>query len=306
MPLSGNARAGTSSGIRGETTARVRPRPPLLRALGRSEPPGSLEIGGRAFRLVRVFKHDSWAATALYEGDTGQVVCKLNRVQPIGPIPMRWLGRKLARNERAALTRLGGEPGIPRWSGDVRDGERALTNAVAHEFVPGRPLGRESLVSDDFFPALRRLLDVMHARSMAYVDLHKRENVLIGDDGRPYLIDFQISVVASGSWLSRSWPYRRILRVLQGCDDYHFLKLQARTRPDLIPDAEARIEASRPFWIKAHRLIARPFRSIRRRFLSRLKVRDARGRAASEVFAEEAVRLDAAGEPRGPHGSAAA
>jgi hypothetical protein len=253
-----------------------------------------------------VFKHDSWAATALYEDLLGQVVCKFNRTQRIGPFPMGWLGRKLARNEREALVRLEDRPDVPRWSGEVRVAGRALENAVAHDFVPGRPLARDSALEDDFFPALRDLLDAMHARGMAYVDLHKRENVLVGGDGRPYLIDFQISVVASGSRLSRSLPYRRVLRVLQRCDDYHFLKLFARHRPDLIPDGEARIAAQRPFWIKAHRLVAIPFRTLRRRMLARLKVRDGRGRAGSEVFAEEAVRLDSAARPSGPHGSAAA
>jgi hypothetical protein len=77
-------------------------------------------------------------------------------------------------------------------------------------------------------------------------------------------------------------------------------------RPDLIPDGEAQIAAHRPFWIMAHRLIAMPFRAVRRRLLTRLRVRDGRGRAHSEVFAEEAVRLDSAARPGGPHGSAAA
>jgi hypothetical protein len=46
--------------------ASVRPRPPLLRALGRDEPPGEVDIDGQRYRLVRVVKHDSWAATAFY------------------------------------------------------------------------------------------------------------------------------------------------------------------------------------------------------------------------------------------------
>ncbi len=43
----------------------VRPRPALFRALGRDEPPSVVTIGGEKHELIEIFKHDSWAATAL-------------------------------------------------------------------------------------------------------------------------------------------------------------------------------------------------------------------------------------------------
>src|SRR4051794_221535 len=170
------------------------PRPPVLRALGAADPPAAVEVGGEPYRLARVFKHDSWAATALYAGRDKRVVCKFNRVQPVGPVPMRWLGRVLADREAAILRRLADLPNVPRWSGPVRVNGRVLPNAVAHDFIPGHPLGDRERVDDRFFPALRAVLAAMHRRGLAYVDLHKRENVLVGDDGRPYLIDFQVGL----------------------------------------------------------------------------------------------------------------
>ena len=44
-------------------------------------------------------------------------------------------------------------------------------------------------VPDDFHDRLARLVGEVHARDMAYVDLEKCENVLVGEDGRPYLFD---------------------------------------------------------------------------------------------------------------------
>ena len=38
---------------------------------------------------------------------------------------------------------------------------------------------------DEFLPTLRGLLNKLHRRGIAYVDLHKRENIIVGDDGRP-------------------------------------------------------------------------------------------------------------------------
>src|SRR5712691_2007307 len=105
--------------IREEIDPSVRPRPPLLRALGRAEPPEQVEIDGKTYRLLRVVKHDSWAATAFYAGADKQIVCKFNRQQRIGPMPMRWLGRWLARREANALRLLAGLPGIPAAVGQV-------------------------------------------------------------------------------------------------------------------------------------------------------------------------------------------
>src|SRR5947209_8079008 len=119
----------------------VRPRPPLLRALGRDEPPGEVEIDGQRYRLLRVVKHDSWAATAFYAGQDKQVVCKFNRQQRVGPMPMRWLGRWLARREAHALQLLAGLPGIPAAVGAVTVAGQVQGHAVAHDFIAGRPLG---------------------------------------------------------------------------------------------------------------------------------------------------------------------
>jgi hypothetical protein len=45
-----------------------------------------------------------------------------------------------------------------------------------------------------------------------------------------------------------------------------------------------------PWWIRVHRLVARPFRELRRRLLVRLGIRSGKGRVETEVFAEHALR----------------
>jgi hypothetical protein len=269
----------------------VRPRPAPFRALGNDDPPAEIEVRGRPYRRVEVFKHDSWAATALYEGPAGRIVCKFNRRQSLLGLPMAWLGRLLAQREARILARLADLPNVPNPCGPVTVAGRVLPIAVAHDYIPGHPLRRREAVRADFFPRLRDLLAEMHHRQMAYVDLHKRENILVGDDGEPYLIDFQISLALTHRWPDTTAPVQVLLRLMQRSDEYHLLKHVAKSRPD--PDG-ARPAKQLPWWIRAHRLVAVPFRELRRRLLVALGIRGGKGRVGSERFAEDAVRREAA------------
>jgi hypothetical protein len=273
----------------GPKTGPARPRPPFLRALGASEPPEQVEIDSQPYHLVRIFKHDSWAATALYANAWTRIVCKFHRRQPVAGIPMRWLGAFAARREAAMLRRLADVPNVPRLCGTVHADSKVVPNAVAREYIPGHPLGAGERVPDGFFAELRELLAEIHRRGLAYVDLHKRENILVGDDRRPYLIDFQIGFAVRDWWLARSMIGRPILRVLQQSDLYHLSKHVARCRPDLAGPL-----TERPWWIKLHRLVAQPFRTLRRRMLVGLGVRTGRGKVESEAFVEDGLRTEAA------------
>jgi predicted Ser/Thr protein kinase len=271
-----------------------RPRPALFRALGKHEPPVQVDIAGQVYRRAAIFKHDSWAATALYVSPSGNVVCKFNRRKSILGLPMRWLGRLLARRETRILGLLAGAVSVPRPRGPVLVAGRAAANAAAHDYVPGHPLRVGEAVNNEFFPRLRELLRNIHGRGIAYVDLHKRENILVGDDGRPYLIDFQISVAWPKPLRFLGFLQRALLRLLQRSDEYHLVKHVSLCRPDQVSLIARGLAAGRPWWIRLHRAFAVPFRWLRRRLLVVLGIRRGRGRAASEYFPEEAVRRESA------------
>ncbi len=144
---------------------RVKARPRWLKALGLDSPPETLRIAGVAHRLREVFKHDSWAATALYEGPERRLrVVKLHRQSSLLGLPMGWVGRRTARNERSLLGQLAGLKGIPALAGPVSVDGPMLEHAVAREYVAGHPLGNREAVPDSFFHDLHRLLQEMHAR----------------------------------------------------------------------------------------------------------------------------------------------
>ncbi len=259
-------------------------RPAFLLALGRRHPPEKLLIDGEVACRVEIFKHDSWAATALYQSDERMFVCKFNRMQPIFGLPMGWLGKLLARREAHFLRLLEDISGIPkpRSVTDLQGGP--LPHAAAHEFVPGIPASKLDRIPGDFFLRLEQLIAKLHRRGVAYVDLHKLENVLAGCFEQPYLLDFQISFHHRHGWISK-----QIFNRLAECDRYHLQKHRMRWQPEgWTMELDERLQ--RPPWIRLHRCNATPFRAMRRRFLVFIGVRKKFGEAATELAPEIGLR----------------
>jgi len=241
-----------------------RPRHTWLRALGREEPPARISLASGDYECVQVFKHDFFAATALYAGASGKAVFKMGRRVSLLGLPSAWIGRWLTQREGRMYQRMTGIEGVPAWLGF--EGPSSL----AHAYVEGAPLSRRAEVDDAFFPRLSRMIGEIHARGAAYVDLEKPENILLGDDGRPYLIDFQISVYFDPAGAGRWWLPRKILKTLQLSDRYHLLKHWRRLRPDQLTAEQMADSYKAPFWIAWHRRIFRPLTLLRRWVLVRL------------------------------------
>ncbi len=249
--------------------------PGWLFALGDAALPAEVTVGARTFHLVRTFKHDFFAATGLYADHSGQAVVKFGRHAPLLGLPMAWLGRRMVGHEARLYEAVDGLPGVPPFLGRIGDA------GFVHDYADGSDLSRDARLADDFFPRLAELIAAIHARGVAYVDLEKRENILVGSDGRPYLIDFQIS----WNWPTRSGGStamaRRVLAVLQQSDRYHLYKHWRRMRPDQLSPAE--LDAARPpLWIAGHRLIFRPITLARRRILEWLGARKRGQKGRSE------------------------
>ena len=241
--------------------------------------PGEFACKAGTFRLVRQFKHDFFAATGLYERKGAvpisaegtvpvptvpapeKVVLKIQRRRPFFGMPMGWLGGWLTRHEATIYRELADLPGVPGFVDFLGP------TGFIHDFVPGEPLARDVPVSDSFFDDLADLLAAIHARGLAYVDLNKRQNILVGTDGRPCLIDFQISFRLGNR--GGEMP-RAILAMLQKQDWYHFYKHKRRCRPDLMTPADIARSYQADDWINLHRRISRPYFIARRRVLDRL------------------------------------
>jgi hypothetical protein len=235
-----------------------------LRALGKSDLPASFDLTGVTYRHEKTIKHDFYAATGFYLSPTGQrVVLKVGRTQDYAGVPLLWLGKFLCRREVRFYLACADLPNIPELIG------RVGPTGFVHAYVPGRPLSREHPVPDTLFDELFALLKSLHDRDIAYVDTNKPQNILQGDDGRPHLIDFQISFDLHD--FGNNPLTRAILRRLQKEDFYHILKHKRKLRPDLLTEEEKARAKKVSGFIKAHRFLTRPYFLIRRRIFKRLR-----------------------------------
>ncbi len=249
-----------------------------LRALGGAGLPETFHLAGDDYHLVETFKHDSFAASGLYDSPAGQAVLKMGRSASIFGLPTRWIGRWLVGREVRFYRQVQDLPGVPRLIDQLSD------LAFVHKFVPGHNLLLGEFVNDDFFPTLTQLIDTLHQRGIAYVDLEKRENIIVGDDGKPYLIDFQISWqwpwrLGRQSWLAR-WLFARFA----SADRYHLAKHRRRCRPDLmLPEELVQSRKVGPI-IRLHRILFRPLTLLRRRVLAHVeKVRQQAAAKAADA-----------------------
>jgi len=234
----------------------------------RRPPPDELELAGGVYRLVRVFKHDFWAATCLYEAagpaEISRIVAKFGRAQPFCGLPMAPIGRMLRAHERDIYRALSGLEGVPRWVGSFGE------TGYAVEYIDALPLDHHDEPPAGFFDRLAELFDEIHARGVAYADGNKRSNILVGPGGRPFLIDFQISFRTRDDWPR---PVRALVaaavRYVQRGDLYHLYKHKRRLRPGELTESQRELSRRRGLLHTMHRKLTDPYRRARRWFLRR-------------------------------------
>ncbi len=235
-----------------------------FRALGRRELPEAFMLGGGEYVLDEAYKHSSISAVGLYRaGDGDRVVLKCYREAPWFGVPMRWMGRMMAAYEAGVMRRVHDIRGIPRL--------RAMygQTGLVRDFVPGEHLTRHSEVSSEFFEDLLRLLREVHARGIAYVDLEKPGNVIIGPGERPYLMDWQVAFHIPPRWLGHTTAARWLRRVAQKADMYHARKHYRRVMRDRLTPEQIERLRPRPWFVRLSNKILGPWKKARRRVLGK-------------------------------------
>jgi len=189
---------------------------------------------------IRVIRQGSWAKPDIkcvaYGADRAVLKDFSDKSWPV-----RLLGRRQVIREMRALRRLQGIAGIPKCYGEAgRVG--ILMEPIEGEWIT-RWCRRKRAEAGPMFERLRSLVGQIHARGVAHIDLRKRDNILISEDGRPCIIDFNASFC-----FDPAGPGARLLfPMLRRIDDSAVLKWKSRLAPELLTAAEA----------ERHRLMSR-------------------------------------------------
>ena len=132
------------------------------------------------------------ASVELYETPFGSYIVKRAR----GPFFWRRLGEAAIRREYEIYERLHGVQGVPRCLGLLDDKHLVL------EHIPGDSYRQRQHLLENrelFFSRLFKTLRDMHAAGVAHGDLKRKDNLLVGPDERPFLIDFGLACTLDGS-----------------------------------------------------------------------------------------------------------
>ena len=101
------------------------------------------------------------------------------------------VGRFLVWRESKAYSRLRGLKGVPVYYGSI-DGLALILEEIPGKDIEG--LENEKKLPKEFFEELRVLVEHIHRRVVAHCDLKRAPNILLGEDGKPYRVDWSAAI----------------------------------------------------------------------------------------------------------------
>lgn len=222
--------------------------------------PDQITIKNILYSYEKILKDDFFSVNVLYRSDAGKrYVLKLSDFRFILGGLLLPIAALMSWREYRVYGMVKDIEGIP----DL--GPRYGARGYFHEFIEGRTLhelafNRGPMLPEDFFTRLKRIVDELHRRRIFYMDLNKLGNIILSEDGVPYLIDFQISV----HFRSRDFVSNRLFRLLIREDIYHIYKHKKRFRPDLLTEEELKLSERTGFSKGFNFFFSRPYKKVKR------------------------------------------
>lgn len=101
------------------------------------------------------------------------------------------VGRFLIWREKKAYGKLAGLSGVPALLGSIGG------VALIIEEIQGTDIRLAEVsktLDENFFNDLKKLIDRFHDRGISHCDLKRAANIILGNDGNPYIIDWAASI----------------------------------------------------------------------------------------------------------------
>ncbi len=204
--------------------------------MGNPTYPTEVSIDGRTYVFERILHDHFYSVNVLYRNvEGGRQVLKLSDFRMFFGVLLRPFAGWMSRHEYRIYAALTDIPGIPAL------GPRLGRCGYFHAYIEGKTLAdchSQSEIPDDFFDRLAKIYRAIHERGIVHLDSDKRSNILLADDGAPYVIDFQVAL-----WLlpnnrpTSRWRQKMFDRLVRS-DVYHVYKHKSRLRRDLMREDE--------------------------------------------------------------------
>lgn len=187
-----------------------------------------------------LLKHDPLGTTRLVQDGDSALVERDTRG---AHLLLRWLARRLAAREAAALTALTNVAQVPKLLGF--DGA-----IVRRSYLPGAALHRAPPPSRAYFASALRVLRSVHRAGVVHNDLAKEANWLVAPSDIAGIVDFQLAWCQT----TRSARFRR--RAYE--DLRHLLKHKRTYHPQGLTQRQLRILARPAPATKIWRALVKP------------------------------------------------
>lgn len=226
--------------------------------------PSQFWLNGYHYEVERILKEDFYSVNVLYRSNDTRLryVLKLSDFRFIFGKLLRPLAKLMSWREYRIYSKVAGIKGVPPL------GPRWGTRGYFHEFIEGKTLFEVKKgglqLPTTFFEELRSTINEIHKREICYVDLNKLGNMIVGDDGHAYLIDYQISLELPKSVLLPRWM-KTLFEQLKREDLYHLYKHKSRFHPDLMTNDEMNLAQKSLFNQLYDRFVGRPWRWFKRK-----------------------------------------
>ena len=154
----------------------------------------------------KLLKKDVFGSVSLIQSAAGP---RIRRDTRQAHVSVRWIARQLLAREARALAVLEGLDGIPTLI--CHDG-----SMLERSYADGVPMQVGKPATVEYFHAAARIVRRMHRLGVVHNDLAKEPNFLLTPDGRPVIVDFQVSCLSRKRGL--------LFRTLAREDIRHLLK----------------------------------------------------------------------------------
>jgi len=158
-------------------------------------------------------------------------------------------GRFLVWREKKAYEKLEGIKGVPVFYGSI-DGLAVIMEEIPGESI--KSVHKTTGIPEKFYMDLHDLLRTIHAAGLAHCDLKRAPNIIVGNDGMPYLVDWSASISAGEFGV---FPLTMIFKRFVRDDFDSIIKLKLKYNPEMVSMEEKEEYINRGFFERLIRYI---------------------------------------------------